>query len=50
MQITDEKVKKNFVIRALKQIGTFFIFTMVFAIGFSFYSHGFIKHIVNILL
>ena len=24
MQITDEKVKKNFVIRALKQIGTFF--------------------------
>ncbi len=29
MQITDEKVKKNFVIRALKQIGTFFIFTMV---------------------
>ena len=36
MQITDEKVKKNFVIRALKQIGTFFIFTMVFAIVFSF--------------
>ena len=36
MQITDEKVKKNFVIRALKQIGTFFIFTMVFAIKFKF--------------
>lgn len=36
MQITDKKIKKNFVIRALKQIGTFFIFTMVFAIGFSF--------------
>lgn len=50
MQITDEKVKKNFVIRALKQIGTFFIFTMVFAIVFSFYSHEFIKHIVNIFL
>ena len=36
MQITDEKVKKSFVIRALKQIGTFFIFTMIFAIVFSF--------------
>ncbi|HHD2778417.1 TPA: hypothetical protein ACOTG3_002042, partial [Clostridium perfringens] len=36
MQFSNEKVKKNFVIRALKQIGTFFIFTMVFAIVFSF--------------
>lgn len=35
MQITDKKVKNSFVIRAVKQIGTFFIFTMVFAIVFS---------------
>ncbi|WP_300258104.1 hypothetical protein [Clostridium sp.] len=36
MQFSDEKVKKNFVIRALKQIGTLLVFTMVFDVVFSF--------------
>ncbi|EGT3615963.1 hypothetical protein FHH43_06875 [Clostridium perfringens] len=36
MQFSEEKGKQNFIIRALKQIGTFLVFTMIFAIVFSF--------------
>lgn len=36
MEFSDKKSKQNFIIRALKQIGTFFILTIIFAVGFSF--------------